>query len=252
MKTRIFTVLTLASFLFVGSVSTSAQEAETVTAEVEKVSPIAIGTDLVSTYVWRGLRYSGPAIQPFVEASWGGFTMGTWGSFGMAPEFGSIEADGSFSNQVFSEVDLYAGYSFDFGLSLGLTGYFYPVVDANAGDYFGDNHALEINLGYEISNFSLSGNYVVNKNASAGADGSDAYFEAGYSFKYFDAFVGGGNGWHTWTDADNGDDVWGITNVGISTTKEITITDKFSLPMFAQVSVNPNHKQYYLVVGVSF
>lgn len=249
MKARIFTILGLTTLLLAGNVNTFAQEAE----KEEKASPISIGTDLTSTYVWRGLRYSGPAIQPYIEASFGGLTVGTWGSYGFAPEFGSIDlTDGSFSNQVFSEVDLYAGYSFDFGLSLGLTGYFYPVVDANAGDYFGDNHALEINLGYEIGNFSISGNYVINKNASAGSDGSDAYFEAGYSFKYFDAFVGGGNGWHTWTDADNGDDVWGFTNVGISTSKEIAITDKFSLPMFAQASINPNHKQYYLLVGVSF
>jgi hypothetical protein len=216
----------------------------------------------VSTYVWRGLRYSGPGIQPYLEAGWGGFTIGTWGSFGLAPEFGSVDlTTGDLSSQIFSELDLYAGYSFDIGLSLGLTGYFYPVVDEITGNYFGDNHALEINLGYEIGNFSIGANFVTNRNIAAASDGSDMYFEAAYSFKYFDAFVGGGNGWHTWTDKEitdadgnvtGSEDAWGFTNIGISSSKEIAITDKYSLPLFVQASINPNHKQYYVVVGVSF
>ena len=38
------------------------------------------GTDLVSTYVWRGVRESGPAFQPSLTMSAGNFSATAWGS----------------------------------------------------------------------------------------------------------------------------------------------------------------------------
>ena len=38
------------------------------------------GTDLVSTYVWRGVRESGPAFQPTLTMSAGNFSATAWGS----------------------------------------------------------------------------------------------------------------------------------------------------------------------------
>lgn len=202
--------------------------------EEEKESPFSVGTDIVSSYVWRGTKFSGPAIQPCIEYSVSGLTIGTWGSFG-------------FNDQV-AEADLYASYAFDFGLSLGLTDYYYQGAKYFQYTDTTASHAFEVNLSYEIKSFSLSANYILN-DAHAGGPanaGSDMYFELGYAFKYFDVFVGAGDGWHT------SDGEFNLCNVGIGTSKEVKITDSYSLPLFGQVVLNTEKEEFNIVVGVSF
>jgi hypothetical protein len=59
-------------------------------------------------------------------------------------------------------------------------------------------------------------------------------------------FAGGGNGWHT------KDGEFDLCNVGISTTKEIKLSDSFSIPVSGQIIVNPDREQLFVVVGFSF
>ncbi|WP_163708660.1 TorF family putative porin [Mangrovibacterium lignilyticum] len=195
-----------------------------VQAQDEESSSWDMGLDLTSTYVWRGVAYSGPSIQPYVEYSSGIFTVGAWGSQGF---------DG------FQEMDTYASLGFDFGLSLGVTDYYYP------GTQYGDktSHSFELNGGYEVGAFSLSGNYIF---AGEGSVGDDLYFEAGLSLGKVDLFVGAGDGWHS-TDGD-----FKLCNIGISTSKEVKITDSFSLPVAGSCIWNPDTEQFYIVGTISF
>ena len=205
---------------------------------------ISPGVDLYSTYVWRGVAYSGPSIQPYVEFTAGGFAIGAWGSQGID----GSSADGTAG---FQEMDLYASYNFDFGLSLGVTDYYYPGTpyfsyksDPENGDF--SSHAIELNGGYVIENFSVSANYIVNESpGGAGSAGNDLYLQLGYTAGAADLFVGGGDGWHS-TDGD-----FNIVNVGIGARKEIVITDTFSLPLNGAAIVNPDTEQFYIVVGIS-
>ena len=198
-------------------------------AQAQEISP---GVDHYSTYVWRGVAYSGPSIQPYVEFSSGGFSLGAWGSQGIDGVVG-----GDFASNGFQEMDLYASYSFDFGLSLGVTDYYYP-----GSLYFdGESHAFELNGGYASGDFSVSANFIVNEAASAGSAGSDMYFELGYG----PLFIGGGDGWHT-TDGD-----FDIVNIGVTSSKEIKITDSFSLPVTGSVILNPHTEQLYILAGIS-
>jgi len=195
--------------------------------DTAKAQEVSTGVDIYSTYVFRGVAFAGPSIQPTVEFTAGGFAIGAWGSQGY---------DG------FQEMDLYAGYEFDFGLSIGVTDYYYP-----GTDYFdSDSHAFEINTGLDISNFSLSANMILNEASGAGSAGNDLYFEAGLSLGAADLFVGAGDGWHS-TDGK-----FALVNVGIGTTKSIIITDTFSIPLRGTVILNPDSEQFYIVVGVSF
>ena len=191
---------------------------------------ISTGVDLYSSYVWRGVQYCGPSIQPYVDYTKGGFSIGAWGSAGF---------DG------YMEMDLYATYGFDFGLSLGLTDYYYPGTEYFDFSDTTGAHGVEVNLGYEIGGFSLAGNYMLNAAGGAGTIGGDTYVELGYSFKNVDVFVGAGDGWHT------PDNKFGIVNVGIGTSKEIKITDSFSLPLSGSVILNPTTEQFFIVVGIS-
>ncbi len=214
---KITSLLVLAVVLvFTSSDVTKAQEVE-----------VSTGVDLYSTYVFRGVAYSGPSWQPSIELSNGGFAIGAWGSQGY---------DG------FQEMDLYAGYSFDFGLYLGLTDYYYP--GSPFGD--GDSHAIEVNAGYEIDSFSFAGNYILTEAPNAGSAGGDTYFELGYSLSEADLFIGAGDGWHS------SDGEFALVNIGIGTSKEIVISDTFSIPVSGAAIYNPDSEQFYILVGFSF
>ncbi|MEX2429250.1 MAG: hypothetical protein WD577_13465, partial [Bacteroidales bacterium] len=105
---------------------------------------------------------------------------------------------------------------------------------------------FEFNLGYEVGGFSLGANYMLNEAPGAGTVGGDMYFELGYSFEAVSLFVGGGDGWHTSTGN------FALTNIGLSVSKELEITETFSLPVSGAVILNPETEQFYVVFGVSF
>lgn len=202
--------------------------------EEEKSSAFDVGGDLVSSYLWRGTKFgNGPAIQPYLEVAFGNLAIGAWGNY-------------NFTTNEAAEADLYISYGFDFGLSVGLTDYYFPGSDYFKYDTINGAHGFEINLGYEIKGFSIAANYMLNKAPVAGTAGGDMYFELGYAFNSFGIFVGGGDGWHT------SDGEFGVTNVGVTASKEIHFTEKFSLPINGAVILNPERKQFNIVVGVSF
>jgi len=199
--------------------------------DTTKASPVSLGMDLYSTYVWRGTVFSGPSLQPYVTLTLGGFKLGAWGSQGF---------DG------FQEMDLFASYSLKFGLTMGITDYYYP-----GKNYFdltdtSGAHGFEVNLGYSIAGFSVSGNYMLNEAGGAGTTGGDMYFELGYSISNFSIFAGAGDGWHT------SDGEFMLCNIGVGATKEIKITDNFSIPVIGKVILNPEKEQFYIVAGLAF
>jgi hypothetical protein len=198
----------------------------------ESPSKFTAGADLYSNYIWRGTKLgTGPAVQPTVKFVTGGLTIGVWGSF---------DAQG------YAEVDPYFSYAFKFGLSVGMTDYYYPGLKFFETSDTSGSQAFEINVGYTIKGLSLSANYIINEAGGAGSVGGDKYFQAGYAFKHFSLVMGAGDGWHT-SDGD-----FGICHIGIGTTKVIKITDSFSIPVTGQVIFNPEREQLYVVVGFSF
>jgi uncharacterized protein (TIGR02001 family) len=197
----------------------------------EKTSKFSTGADLYSNYIWRGTKYgTGPAVQPSVKFAYEGLTVGVWGSF---------------DSHGYAETDPYISYSFPFGLSLGFTDYYYPGLDVFDFSTYNGSHALELNAGFTTGGLALSANYIFNEAGGAASSGGDKYFQLGYSFTNFSLFAGAGDGWHT-TDGN-----FNFCNIGIGTTKEISITDKFSIPVSGQVILNPDRQQLYVVVGFS-
>jgi hypothetical protein len=223
MKLFLLTVFTVSVFFTSNLI---AQEEEN-----EKPSKFSAGADFYTSYLWRGSKYgTGPAIQPSVTFETGSLTLGVWGSFDAAG---------------YMESDLYVSYSFPFGLSLGVTDYYYPGLEYFDYSDTTGSHAFEINAGFALSGLSLSANYIVNEAGGAASTGGDMYFQAGYDFKNFGIFLGAGNGWHT-SDGD-----FAVCNIGIGTTRTIKITEHFSLPVTGQVVFNPEKEQLYVVAGFS-
>ncbi len=196
----------------------------------------SVGADVVSNYIFRGAVQDGGkgAIQPTIEYASGIFSVGAWGSYGTS--IGTLQ-----------EADLYLSFGLANGLSFGLTDYYYPGTSFFDADEKSSVHSFELNAGFETGAFSIAGNYIIN-NSTNTQDGT-IYFEAGYAFTdNVSLAVGGGNGWVT---ATGGDD-FQVSNIALAVSKEVEITDKFSLPVFGQAILNPNTEMFHLVVGVSF
>ncbi len=188
------------------------------------------GMDLYSSFVWRGVKYSGPSVQPYLEYTTGGFTIGSWGSAGF---------DG------FLETDLYLSYDLGFGISIGICDYYYPGTSFFDFSTITGAHGFEVSMGYKTGGLSLAGNYILNAAGGAGTAGGDMYFEMDYSFPHISLFIGAGNGWHT------PDEKFGLVNMGISSHKTLQITESFSIPVQGSVILNPTTEQVYIVAGIS-
>ncbi len=190
-----------------------------------KAQEFKASADIVSSYVWRGTYQSGAAVQPTLDFTAGGFSIGAWASTEFA------------GDMLMQEADLYAKYTFKSGLFAGITDYYY------SGNKFfdykkGGSHGLEANLGYTTGGLSLSGNYLLNVD-------NDLYFEAGYAFKKVTVFLGAGNG----VFSNNGG--FNVVNIGASVTKEIKISETFSIPLKASVILNPNREDFMFVAGIT-
>lgn len=219
----------------------------------EKKSNLDFGSDFVSRYVWRGIDFgNSPSIQPYMAYSIAGFEIGAWGSFA------TNGAD-------MQEVDLYASYTFlkDM-ISIGATDYFFPSSAVSMNNYFDysdstTGHYYEANLsfnGTEKVPISFSANYMF-----YGADKDNSwYFELGYNgtckIVDYNVFIGATPGAGIYlTDLDPEDDKpadgFSIVNVGFGVSKDIKITEKWSLPVFAQLITNPQAQNIFFVFGFS-
>jgi hypothetical protein len=104
-----------------------------------------------------------------------------------------------------------------------------------------------VNLG--LGNLSLTAAYMFYEGAASGS--GDIYLQAGYAAGPVSITLGGGNGQYSLEDGEDEDDKFAISNIGIGTSKEIKITDSFSLPISGSIILNPSTEQLFVVVGIS-
>ena len=206
---------------------------------------VSAGADIYSRYNWRGLDFGdSPSFQPSLSLSAGSFTIGAWGAYNFF----------SGSNPVYSENDLFASYSISTAssgsFSILYTDYYYPSSGLSFFKYGIDgSHVLEAGLSYsgpESFPIELAGYY----NFKNDPDKS-AYIQVGYpanvgevSLSFFAGFTPASSAWYATTNA-------GLINLGISATKNVVITDKFSLPVHVSYILNPYLEQSFLIAGIS-
>ena len=197
---------------------------------------IDAGADLVSSYVWRGL-YVGPvSIQPKISLSSGGFSLGIWGS--------------SSFNSTWREFDLFASYSIG-NFTFLITDYYFPqdLPSEEKGTYFDfSEHVLEGTLSFSLGesvplSFAWSTNF-------AGDDDYSSYFEASYSiptsFVEIDLTLGATPSAGIYSDG------FALVVAAIKASKELSITENYSIPVYTQAVLNPDSKDVFLVFGMSF
>ena len=204
-----------------------------------------VKSDVVSSYIWRGQELGNVALQPTLGVGYKGLSLTAWGSVGLANTTDT------------KEFDLTLGYTIG-GLNIGITDYWFNQMAGGdlEGRYFkydahATNHVFEANIGYDFGFASLLWytNFAGNDYKEDGTRAYSSYMEIVVPFKLsavdWTATVGAVPS-SSVQYATNG---FAVTNVALKATKDIRITDTFSIPLFAQIAANPCSQKAYLVLG---
>ena len=211
---------------------------------------LSLSGDIVSNYIWRGQDLGNVSLQPTLGIAYKGLSLTGWGSVGLADISDT------------KELDLTLAYTIG-GLNIGVTDYWFSKMDGGDPDgrYFkygshGTNHLFEANIGYDFGFASLqwftnfAGNDGINKN---GKRAYSSYFEAVVPFKLVTVDWAATVGAVPWATSSYNDWTSGfaVTNLSLKATKEIKVTDSFSIPVFGQLVGNPCSQKAYLVFGLT-
>jgi hypothetical protein len=207
---------------------------------------LSAGGDLVSSYVWRGAYCGGVSVQPALSFSAGGFSLTAWGSVGFT------------SPAYLDEFDFTLGYGIG-GLGLAVTDYwFVSRMEEPSSDYFNYRsdetaHMFEATLAYDFGPLALSWNTFFAgadfKPSDTGKRAYSTYIEASAPFRVGSYGLGLELGVTPWEGLYA--DGFKVANIGITGSKEIKVTDSFTLPAFSKVIFSPAARQTYFVFGIS-
>ena len=226
----------LGLMLLCGATSIEAQD------EVETT----VGTDVVSSYIWRGQDLGSAALQPTLGIGYKGLSLTAWGSYGIADPTDT------------KEFDLTLAYTIG-GLNIGVTDYWFNSGLDPENRYFkydahGTNHVFEANIRYDFGFASVqwftnfSGNDGLNKD---GKRAYSSYAEVAVPFKLATVDWTATAGAVPFATDFYGTTGFAVTNVSLRADKEIKVTDSFSIPIFGQVVGNPCSQKAYLVLGIT-
>ena len=216
----------------------------TATTHAQEKVETTVATDVVSSYIWRGQDLGNVSLQPTLGVSYKGLSLSAWSSVGLTDPNDT------------KELDLTLGYTIG-GLNIGITDYWFNAGLDPQSRYFkydahGTNHLFEANVGYDFGVASVQ--WFTN---FAGNDGTNKDGKRAYS-SYLEVVVPFNLSAIEWTAtagavpfATTAYDTSGfaVTNLALKATKEIKVTDSFSVPVFAQVAANPCSQKAYLVFG---
>ena len=203
-----------------------------------------ISGDIVSSYIWRGQDLGSAAVQPTLGVGYKGLSLTAWGSYGLVNTADT------------KEFDLTLAYTTG-GFNIGITDYWFSAgLDPDARyfkyDAHGTNHVFEANIGYDFGPLSLqwftnfAGNDGLNKD---GKRAYSSYVEVAVPFRLATVDWTATAGVVPWATTSYGTNGFAVTNLALKATKEIKVTDTFSIPVFGQVVGNPCSQNAYLVFG---
>ena len=217
--------------------------ATTLAQEKEKVET-TIAADVVSQYVWRGLEAGSVSLQPTLGIGYKGLSLSAWGSVGLTDPADT------------KEFDLTLSYTAG-GFNIGITDYWFSAGGDPEGRYFmyeanNTNHVFEANIGYDFGVASIqwftnfAGNDGLNKD---GNRAYSSYVEATVPFTLATVDWSATAGAVPFATDFYGTTGFAVTNLSLKATKDIKVTDSFSIPVFGQVVANPCSQKAYLVFG---
>ena len=191
-----------------------------------------VSADVVSSYVWRGQDCGSAAIQPTLGIAYKGLSLTAWGSYGL--------------------VDTNDAKELDLTLAYTTGGFNTPEARYFLYDAHKTSHVFEANVGYDFGAASIqwftnfAGNDGLNKD---GKRAYSSYLELSVPFKLASADWSATIGAVPYATDFYGVNGFAVTDVSVKATKDIKITDKFSLPVFGQIAANPASQKAYFVFG---
>ena len=206
----------------------------------------AVQSDLVSSYIWRGMYQTGASFQPTLAFSV------AWGS----TDFDGYRSSEGLANK---EIDLTAAYTFGAsGLTLSIADLWWAGQGANKYFNFKSHetaHHFEAGLAYTfpLEKFPLSlAWYTMFAGQDKDAEGNQnysSYVDLNYPFSVKRVDLTATCGLVPYEAAQYYTSGFAVTNVALKGTTAIKITDSFSLPIFAQAIWNPRLEDAHLVFG---
>lgn len=260
-----FKILTLLIAFSVLGTFVNAQTSDSTSAPIECCSNDTIVNDTVdkgefiidfmfaSRDVWRGVRFANnkPVVEGLMAYSYKGFEIGAFGInnfMGETTGYGNtlnIYASYTLGKWTFTLDDNYFR-----GDSTNIeTNYFdwsnSPLLEGRISYAFNDK--FQAMAGYTIAGGGFYTNPVL-PDGSILKNRHGVYLEARYSITdELEVFAGGLTG----ANALNFQDRGGVTNVGVTFTREIQISDNFTPAISGSLVVNPNHKYTTPLYGVN-
>ena len=214
------------------------------TALAQEKIETTIKADFVNEYVWRGQKLGDVAVQPTLGIGYKGLSLTAWGSYGLS------------NKDDVKEFDLTFAYSVG-RLNIGITDYWFSEGLDPDRRYFkydahGTNHVFEANVGYDFGFASLqwytnfAGNDGTNK---SGKRAYSSYVEASVPFRLVGVSWVATVGAVPYATTSYGTNGFAVTNLSLRATKDIKVTDSFSIPIFGQLTGSPCSQKAYLVFG---
>mgnify|MGYP000561812620 CR=1 FL=1 len=236
---------------------TFAQDDPAAEPAVEEAEPkLTAAVDIVYPYLWRGIKYYGDkvAFQPYLNyAVTDKLSIGLW-------------ATTNFSNaaDAYNEYDLSISYQISPVVSVVLADYYWPAtknnLDWERSSYFdysdGSAKTLDLSILLDFSEKGVPLDFTWSTFIGGGdykddADGGrsraySSYAEVGYTHSFESAgidvrpFVGAAvinKGGYYGTDA-NDEAGFTFSNVGVNVSKEIKISENYSIPVFVRYTNN--------------
>ena len=198
--------------------------------------------DVVSQYLWRGQELGQVSLQPSLGLSYKGLSLTAWGSVGLS-EPGDTK-----------ELDLTLAYSTG-GFNIGVTDYWFNSPNERYFCYgaHSTSHVFEANVGYDLGPVGVQWYTNFAGNDGVGNGGSRAYssyVEVSAPFRLAGCDWSAAVGAVPYaTDFYSSADGFAVTNVSLKASKDISVTERFAIPLFAGLAVNPSTEKTYLYCG---
>ena len=201
---------------------------------------VELQADVVTQNIWRGTNLGHVSLQPEMAVGWKGLRLSAWGNIGL-------------DSEDTREIDLTLSYATG-GLSLGVVDY-WP--DDNDKRYFyyktpETGHAFEAFVGYDFGCLNISWQTFFAGNDLSEDDGKrtySSYLELTAPFSLATCDWEATIGVVPWKAAYYETSGFAVTNISLGITKDIRITDSFSLPIFGRLIANPYEQHFYFVAG---
>lgn len=205
----------------------------------EVSAQFSLSAEFNSRYVWRGFDFgNSPSIQPELTFTSGGLVIGAWAAYA---------TNGAPAG---TEIDWFASYTFDTSageFSLSVTDYTFP---DDPVSYLSDEaHYIELGLDYSTQlsdgvGLFLGGGVFIHND-----DDNSVYNEIGIEFEVEEISLTLFSGFSPLKSQTYGNSTFAFINTGLSTSKEVKLSDYLSADISTSLIANPHARTMFFVFG---